>query len=127
MAIASSARASAQSYPDPDVIPPMLVERVEVLTDGGSASYGSDAMGGVINFTTKKSFDGIQAGIRQGIGDEYRSTDVNFLGGKAWDTGSVYVGYNFSYHNAVFGSAARFHQEHRLGDRTARQQGLQPR
>ena len=96
------------SYPDPDVIPPMLVERVEVLTDGGSASYGSDAMGGVINFTTKKSFDGIQAGIRQGIGDEYRSTDVNFLGGKAWDTGSVYVGYNFSYHNAVFGSARDF-------------------
>ncbi len=94
-----------QSYPDPDVIPPLLIERVDILTDGGSAIYGSDAVGGVINFTTKKNFNGVQLGIRQSLGDDYRATDVNFAAGKAWDTGSVYVAYNFARHNAVFGAS----------------------
>lgn len=97
-----------QSYPDPDVIPPALIERVEILTDGGSAIYGSDAIGGVINFVTKRNFDGIQAGVRQSLGDDYRATDVNLAAGKAWDTGSAYVAYNFAYHNAVYGASRDF-------------------
>lgn len=97
-----------QSYPDPDVIPPFLIERVEVLTDGGSAIYGSDAVGGVLNFVTKRNFDGVQAGVRQSFGDDYRATDVNVAVGKAWDTGSAYVAYNFARHNAVYGSSRGF-------------------
>lgn len=97
-----------QSYPDPDVIPPLLIERVEVLTDGGSAIYGSDAVGGVLNFTTKKNFDGVMAGVRQSLGRDYRATDVNVALGKAWDTGSAYVSYNFAHHNDVFGRSRDF-------------------
>ena len=97
-----------QSYPDPDVIPPFLIERVEVLTDGGSAIYGSDAVGGVLNFITKRNFDGIQAGVRQSLGDDYRATDVNIAAGKAWETGSAYVAYNFARHNAVYGRSRDF-------------------
>ncbi|MDE2042251.1 MAG: TonB-dependent receptor, partial [Alphaproteobacteria bacterium] len=90
-----------QSYPDPDVIPPALIERVDVLTDGGSASYGSDAVGGVINFITKKNFDGVDMGIRHGFGDHYNSTDANFTVGKSWGTGSAYIGYNYSAHSPI--------------------------
>ncbi len=97
-----------QSYPDPDVIPPALIERVEILTDGGSAIYGSDAIGGVINFVTKRNFDGIQAGARQSLGDDYRATDLNLAVGKTWATGSAYVAYNFAYHNAVYGASRDF-------------------
>lgn len=93
-----------QSYPDPDVIPPALIQRVDVVPDGGSATYGSDAIGGVINFVTRNSFDGIEAGIRQGFGADYSSTDVNFTAGKTWSTGSAFVGYNFSRHSAVYGN-----------------------
>jgi iron complex outermembrane receptor protein len=94
-----------QSYPDPDVIPPALIERVDVLTDGGSAIYGSDAVGGVINFITKKDFEGLDVGVREGLGDSsYRSTDVNVTAGKAWDSGSLYIGYNYSEHDPVYGS-----------------------
>ncbi len=93
-----------QSYPDPDVIPPLLIERVDVLTDGGSAIYGSDAMGGVINFTTKRNFDGIQIGARQSFADAYSATDVNFAAGKSWETGSAYIAYNFARHDDVFGA-----------------------
>jgi len=97
-----------QSYPDPDVIPPALIERVDVVTDGGSAIYGADAVGGVVNFITKKNFDGIDVGVRQGLGDSYRSTDVNFTAGKAWSSGSAYVGYNYSRHDGVYGSARSY-------------------
>jgi len=46
--------------PDLDQIPTALVERVEVVTGGASATYGSDAIGGVVNFIMKKNFEGFQ-------------------------------------------------------------------
>lgn len=44
-----------------DAIPAAAIERMEVLTDGASAVYGSDAVAGVINVITKKSYSGLQA------------------------------------------------------------------
>jgi iron complex outermembrane receptor protein len=94
-----------QSYPDPDIIPPALIERVDVLTDGGSAIYGADAVGGVVNFITKKNFEGLDVGVREGLGlDSYRSTDVNVTTGKSWGSGSAYIGYSYSYHDPIYGS-----------------------
>lgn len=46
--------------PDLDQIPAALIERVDVVTGGASAVYGSDAMAGVINFILKKNFQGIE-------------------------------------------------------------------
>src|SRR5258708_533998 len=46
--------------PDLDQIPAGLVERVEVVTGGASAAYGSDAIAGVVNFIMKKNFEGFQ-------------------------------------------------------------------
>ena len=46
--------------PDLDQIPAGLVDRVEVVTGGASAAYGSDAIAGVINFIMKKNFQGFQ-------------------------------------------------------------------
>jgi iron complex outermembrane receptor protein len=46
--------------PDLDQIPTFMVERVEVVTGGASAVYGSDAIAGVVNFILKKNFQGIQ-------------------------------------------------------------------
>ena len=46
--------------PDINQVPGALIERVEVLTGGASATYGSDAMSGVVNFIMKKDFEGIQ-------------------------------------------------------------------
>ncbi len=47
--------------------PPSLVDRVEVVTGGASAIYGSDAIAGVINIIEKKRFVGIQAEIQGGV------------------------------------------------------------
>lgn len=46
--------------PDMNMVPMAAVERIEVLTDGASAIYGSDAIGGVVNIVTKKDFEGAE-------------------------------------------------------------------
>jgi iron complex outermembrane recepter protein len=46
--------------PDIDQIPAPLIERVDVVTGGASATYGSDAIAGVVNFILKKDFQGVQ-------------------------------------------------------------------
>jgi outer membrane receptor protein involved in Fe transport len=67
--------------------PQLLVERVDVVTGGASASYGSDAVGGVINFVTNKRFTGVRANLQTGIttyGD-----DENLTAQVAWGGGSA--------------------------------------
>ena len=88
---------------DLDAISPMAIERVEVVTDGGSSTYGSDAVGGVINFITRKSFDGIQAKASYGVGDKYDQYNASIIAGKAWDWGSAYITYDYSWHDALYG------------------------
>lgn len=58
-------------------IPPALIERVEVVTGGASAVYGSDAMAGVVNFIMKRDFEGIQTGGQYGITQEGDSERYN--------------------------------------------------
>lgn len=52
---------------DLNQIPEQLVERVEVLTGGASAVYGSDAIAGVVNFIMKKDFEGVQLDAQYGF------------------------------------------------------------
>lgn len=89
--------------PDPDVVPPGLLERVDVIPDGGSATYGSDAVGGVINFITRKRFDGVEASARYGFADDYYSVDANLTAGKDWGSGSLFASYAFLKHDAILG------------------------
>ena len=48
---------------DLNTVPMAAVERIEILTDGASAIYGSDAIGGVVNIITRKDFDGVAATV----------------------------------------------------------------
>lgn len=92
-----------QNAVDPDLVPTLAIERVEVVTDGGSATYGSDAIGGVINFITRKRFDGVKVQARYGIADNYYQVDAGAIVGKEWDTGSIYAAYNYQHNDAIFG------------------------
>nr|WP_313440702.1 TonB-dependent receptor [Novosphingobium sp.] len=89
---------------DPDIIPPIAIERVEAMLNGGSAVYGSDALGGVLNFMTRKTYDGVKVEGRVGFGDDYTSWDAGLLVGKKWTGGGLYVAYNYARHDAIFGS-----------------------
>jgi outer membrane receptor protein involved in Fe transport len=57
----------ADDAADLNQIPEQLVERVEVLTGGASAVYGSDAIAGVVNFIMKKDFEGVQLDAQYGF------------------------------------------------------------
>jgi iron complex outermembrane recepter protein len=92
-----------QSTIDPELIPNGAIERVEVVTDGGSATYGADAVGGVINFITRKRFDGLKVDGRYGFADDYYTVDTNVTTGKDWGSGSLYASYNFNKNDAIFG------------------------
>lgn len=92
-----------QNAVDPDLIPTLAIERVEVVTDGGSATYGSDAVGGVINFITRKRFDGLKVQARYGFADDYYQVDAGAIVGKDWDSGSIFAAYNYQHNDAIFG------------------------
>ena len=71
-------------------IPLSTIERVDIDLGSASAIYGSDAIGGVINFITKKRFSGLEVTVRQ----ELSATDadrrvMSVRGGYAWGSGSV--------------------------------------
>lgn len=83
-----------ESAVDPDIIPAAILQRVDVVPDGGSSLYGADAVGGVINFVTKREFEGVQVDLNftQGLTiSEYDSQDYNITAGKSWDNGNGYV------------------------------------
>src|SRR4029077_18763006 len=52
---------------DLDQVPAPLIERIDVVTGGASATYGSDAIAGVVNFIMKKNFEGIEVGGQYGF------------------------------------------------------------
>ncbi|MDE8653200.1 TonB-dependent receptor plug domain-containing protein [Novosphingobium album (ex Liu et al. 2023)] len=89
--------------PDPDVIPPGAIERLEIVPDGGSAVYGSDAVAGVINFITMKEFDGVKVDGHYGFAKNYYQLDASATVGKKWDGGSAYVSYTYTEHDDLYG------------------------
>lgn len=93
----------ASTTPDPDVIPPGAIERLEIVPDGGSAIYGSDAIAGVMNFITRKKFDGVQVGARYGVGDNYYQYTFDATAGRDWGSGGLYVSYNFAKNDDIRG------------------------
>ncbi|MEE8294541.1 MAG: TonB-dependent receptor, partial [Sphingomonadales bacterium] len=77
------------SFVDISMIPLSAVERVEVLTDGASAIYCSDAIGGVVNFILRKDYDGAETRLRYGFAPEGGLGEV-LIGqtfGKTWKGG----------------------------------------
>lgn len=106
---------------DLNMIPPSLIERVEVVTGGASAVYGSDAMAGVVNFVTKTDFQGLEIGGQSGIserGDAARY-DLNFTVGGNFDDGRGNIVLSGGYYDrAQVTGAARKHSSLYLVDAT---------
>lgn len=88
---------------DISAIPLAAVDRVEVVPDGASALYGSDAVGGVINVLLRRDFDGIatsaQLGRSTGGGNFRQQADV--VAGKAWDRGGFLLAYDFANNSGI--------------------------
>jgi len=76
---------------DISAIPVDAVERIEIVTDGASAIYGSDAVGGVVNVILKRDFEGVDVGARYGEATEGGLTTHEYTAtaGTTWSTGGL--------------------------------------
>ncbi|MDZ3831946.1 MAG: TonB-dependent receptor [Sphingopyxis sp.] len=89
-------------FADISLIPMSAVERIEVLTDGASAIYGADAVGGVVNVRLRSRFEGAETILRAGTADG-DMTEVQFgqLFGKSWDGAHLTLAYQYSQRGAL--------------------------
>src|ERR1700690_3515303 len=94
-----------QTLTDPNIIPPIMLERVEVLAEGASATYGSDAVAGVVNFITRKSYDGVLITGQAGEGDSYHTAEFGALWGTHWEGSSLMAGFSYSDRSSLAYSA----------------------
>jgi iron complex outermembrane recepter protein len=73
------------SFTEAMQLPIAAIERVEVIADGASAVYGSDAVSGVVNYVLRKEFDGVEASARYGTNHYGENWSASLLGGTSWE------------------------------------------
>ncbi|ACA86842.1 TonB-dependent receptor [Shewanella woodyi] len=96
----------ANSSVDLNSIPVAMIARVEILKDGASAVYGSDAIAGVVNIITKKDFEGFQVDVQGGMTDKSdgENGEISALYGFNTDTGNYTFGAAYSERKGVIQS-----------------------
>lgn len=89
-------------FADISLVPASAIERIEVLADGASALYGSDAVAGVVNLVFRKRFDGAESSLRYGTadGDSAQLTASQLLG-RTWPGGHVVAAYEYYRRDAL--------------------------
>ncbi|HWW55844.1 MAG TPA: TonB-dependent receptor [Sphingopyxis sp.] len=106
--VASSIQTNAT---DVTLFPQMLISRVDVVTGGASAAYGSDAVAGVVNFIVDTKFSGIRAEAQSGIstyGDGF-SYRVGVAGGQSFadDRGHIIASFEHARTRGIDNASAR--------------------
>lgn len=93
-----------QSAVDVDIIPAAILEGMDLVTDGGSSLYGADAVAGVLNFRTKRSFEGVRVDANYGFGttlSNFDQWDASVTAGTSWSSGNAYISVGHLRRDAV--------------------------
>ena len=94
------------NFQDITGIPLSAVDRVEILLDGASAIYGSDAIGGVVNVILRKDYSGAQTRLQFGsYGGDASDVVLAQTFGKSWASGNLMLGYQFHRRGAIDAAA----------------------
>ncbi len=88
---------------DLNMIPIGAVERIEVLNDGASAIYGSDAIAGVVNIITRSNYQGAEFGADYGISDhdDGERKAIHAIFGQSTDHGSILFGFQYDKQDGI--------------------------
>jgi len=89
---------------DPGSIPAIALARIDVVADGASATYGSDAVAGVANLILRTDVDGIEARGRTGFADNYSSSALSLIAGHKWSTGRVMIAGEYTWNDQLLQS-----------------------
>lgn len=90
-------------FVDPSVIPTVALQRMEVVADGASAVYGSDAVAGVVNMILRDDFQGAETSVRFGVADDYDKRQISQLFGFGWESGNLMLAYENSFNSNLVG------------------------
>jgi outer membrane receptor protein involved in Fe transport len=90
---------------DPSIIPALALDRIDILVDGASATYGSDAVTGVINIILKRGYDGAVTQLRGTFAEGKQQYAASQLWGRTWDGGDVTLTYEWSDYTPLKGSS----------------------
>ncbi len=87
-----------------NMLPMVAIQRMDILADGASAVYGSDAVAGVVNLVTHKQFEGIELSLRYGDRDrdDGGDTSIGLLAGAGNEKGNVVFAVEYSKRDAIF-------------------------
>ena len=108
----------SSTIPDLNAVPISMVDRLEVLRDGASSSYGADAIGGVINIITKRKSDGLFVAGNYGISGhgDAETYGLNSSIGFNSDRGSMIVALNWDHKNELQQSDRSWATDPHIGD-----------
>jgi len=96
------------SETDPNIIPSLALERIEVLADGASSVYGSDAVAGVVNFITRRNYEGLQFDAQGGKASDYHTYNADLLWGTRWNSGSALFAASYSMQSRLDNTSRGF-------------------
>lgn len=82
-------------FADLSMIPMVAIERIEILPDGSSALYGSDAVAGVVNIVPRLRFEGVETAARYGFADGFDEANASVIAGADWDSGRIVLAYDY--------------------------------
>lgn len=88
---------------DISAIPLAALDRIEVVPDGASAIYGSDAVAGVVNVLLRRDFEGVEASAQLGAsteGGDFRQ-QADLVAGKRWSGGGLMLAYDYAHNSAI--------------------------
>jgi iron complex outermembrane receptor protein len=102
--------ANTGGFVDLNMVPVSIVERIEVLRDGASTVYGSDAIAGVVNIITKKNFDGANFRFQYDVTDEDDGKIYQAAGlmGASSDRGNVVFGLEYTKREQIMQGDRKF-------------------
>src|SRR6185436_1799469 len=105
---------NGQCVVDPSIIPALSLDHIDVLVDGASATYGSDAVGGVINIILKRNMDGAITQLRwttaEGGKNRYLASAI---WGRTWDGGQITLSYEWYNESPIPGNVhSQFGNDH---------------
>lgn len=102
VAISSFAENVTTNFVDINSIPVAAIERVEVLKDGSSAVYGSDAVAGVINIILRKDYEGIETAFSYGSADGYDEKNVSAIWGMSGEDSNITMILDYFKNSSLF-------------------------
>ena len=98
--------------PDIGIIPPNALKSVQIVSNGGDAIYGADAVGGIVNLITRKGMKGVKVSANYGWASGYEKYDAGLSFGNEWNTGSYIVSLYHESRQPLFGARRPYYRSY---------------